>query len=650
MTVLQVGDTFGSYRVVRLLGQGGMGSVYLLEDEQGGYVAAKILDPGVHGDFEYRARFMREAEIALKIKSPALVTVFDIGEDPDTGLCYILMEYVGGGTLKNVLDERGPLPIAEALEYVLEVAKALKDIHSYGVVHRDIKPDNIMFTEDGRIKIADLGIARGGKIRATTITKNGFMIGTPAYMAPEQMVDSHHVGAKSDMYALGIVLHELLTGRRPFHDLPFMELMANAIKGERIPDIRTEKKEIPLAVSKLVAKMCEPKAENRFANMAEVIAEIIVILEGKSEASRVMARYGMSIAVGLFVLMLVIVLVKVCIKPEVPATQLPEEAPIEEMPPIDVVEPAPAPEEPALIVEAEPAAEVKPVVVETEIAPVIEEKPVIVEAKPDVVIEEEAKKPVVELKEAVSEPVQEVAKKKEKAKPKKPKTCSFMVGNVSLVAKASEEKRAKEVADFGNKTISLTRRIMALPTTTTLGKGKIKKFALDSNSTRVYLNPVTKVYHIGELSTKQKIFEAVYELVIKEAEFAKDAADKSLEQFVKMQVSRSLGLEYNRRALNREQRLWQVVFDRDSQIVSKYLSTRKYFYRQGILMGKMSTADFVATLSRAHNASLFLFCQEAGFAAEERKTIINCRDLRKFKYDSSDLDFVSGRITDPFDF
>ena len=280
--MLKSGDTFGDYRVVSLLGQGGMGSVYLLESASGMRVAAKILDQEMSGDHEARKRFVREAELALGVKHPNLVETYDVGEDPDTGLCYILMEFVPGGSLADRL-EAGPLPIDEAIRIISEISSVLELAREKGIVHRDIKPANIMFGADGAAKLADLGIARGTSSGAETmtVTQTGVMMGTPAYMAPEQMFDAHRVDGRADIYSLGIVFYEMLTGVRPNKDDTVVGLMAKAVKGERLPDVRKMRPEVSASVAKLISLMCEVKADRRVQTAAEVTAAIMQIMRGE---------------------------------------------------------------------------------------------------------------------------------------------------------------------------------------------------------------------------------------------------------------------------------------------------------------------------------------------------------------------------------
>ena len=279
--MLNPGDRFGDYTVVRLLGEGGMGSVFLLENAEGAEVAAKILDPENAGDHESRRRFLREAELAFGVKHPNLVETYDVGEDPETGLCYILMEYVSGGSLADRI-EAGPLPINDAVGIVYQIASVLELARQKGVVHRDIKPENILFGADGTPKLADLGIARGGLAgtHTTTVTHTGMMIGTPAYMAPEQMLDAHGVDVRADIYSLGIVLFEMLTGERPNKDDTVVQLMAKAVKGDPLPDVRALRPDVPAALAKLLARMIAPKKEKRMASPLQLAIALEIIERG----------------------------------------------------------------------------------------------------------------------------------------------------------------------------------------------------------------------------------------------------------------------------------------------------------------------------------------------------------------------------------
>ncbi len=263
--LLEPGDMFGDYTVEKLLGKGGMGAVYLVRAPDGEKYAVKLMFPEIASkNPDFRKRFAREAEFAMKIKHKNLISVYDVGEDPDTGYCYIIMDYVPGGSVKDRLAAKGALPIAEAISITAQIALALEVAHRHGVVHRDIKPDNIMFDADGTPKLADLGVAKfTDDEHKTTVTTTGMIIGTPAYMAPEQMMDSHHIDARADIYALGVVLYEMLTGRRPTEGSSAVELLAKALKGEALPDVRTMRPEISVAIAHVLSLMCAPRPEER---------------------------------------------------------------------------------------------------------------------------------------------------------------------------------------------------------------------------------------------------------------------------------------------------------------------------------------------------------------------------------------------------
>lgn len=286
--MLTPGGMFGDYRVIERLGKGGMGEVWRVEIESRRQpFAVKILDPALAAqDREFRKRFVREAEIAMAVRHPNLVRVYDVGEDPDSGLCYIIMQYVGGGSLSDRIAADGPLPTDEALDIVAQLAGVLETARLDGVVHRDIKSENILFSTEGVPMLTDLGIARCRfAASATTVTKTGFMLGTPAYMAPEQMLDSHNVDCRADIYSLGIVLFEMLTGRRPNEGVTTMQLLKKAATGEPIPDVRTVAPGVPGPVAKLIARMCEIEVDKRLATPAAVAEAVTAIRAGEDPFS-----------------------------------------------------------------------------------------------------------------------------------------------------------------------------------------------------------------------------------------------------------------------------------------------------------------------------------------------------------------------------
>lgn len=297
--LLKPGGTFGDYTVVKLLGAGGMGAVYLIRgDASGREFAVKILDPEMEkSDPEFKQRFIFEAELAMSIRHENLIEVFDVGRDPETGYAYILMEYVPGGTVRDRLTKWGALSVEEAGDIVSRVARSLAAVAAHHVVHRDVKPDNIMFTADGVTpKLADLGIARlaNEKTRHTAITENGFIIGSPAYMSPEQMENAHLADIRSDIHALGVTFWEMLAGRRPYEGEDALAIVARAMKGEAIPDVRRFRPDVPAGVADLIARMTRPNVEERIQTPDEVADELdrLLATDGGSGRRRIRVPSG----------------------------------------------------------------------------------------------------------------------------------------------------------------------------------------------------------------------------------------------------------------------------------------------------------------------------------------------------------------------
>lgn len=227
-------NTLGRYRIIRRLGQGGMGVVYLAEDETlGRTVALKVPHASVRIDDEGRARFYREARAAATLHHPHLCTVHDVGEIG--GILYLTMAYVEGRTLAELLRSGGKPPPRQAAELVHKVALALAEAHAHGVIHRDLKPANLMINSRGEPVVMDFGLARLVMVGEERLTRTGSVLGTPAYMAPEQVRgDRANVGPPCDVYSLGAILYELLTGTPPFQGSP-AEVFAQILTSEPPP-------------------------------------------------------------------------------------------------------------------------------------------------------------------------------------------------------------------------------------------------------------------------------------------------------------------------------------------------------------------------------------------------------------------------------
>jgi serine/threonine protein kinase len=220
----------GRYRLGELLGEGGMAEVFLAEDLRlGRQVAVKMLKPQLGADTTVRYRFEQEARTAARLSHPNIVGIIDTGEDE--GAAFIIMERLPGSTLADEL-ENGPLPEARVRDIARQVLSALEAAHTAGIVHRDIKPANVLTCGDGRVKVADFGIATAMD-EAQAVTSAGLLVGTPAYVAPERLAGAPAT-ASSDLYSFASVLYQCLTGRRPFEAASTIELIS-AVR-EREPD------------------------------------------------------------------------------------------------------------------------------------------------------------------------------------------------------------------------------------------------------------------------------------------------------------------------------------------------------------------------------------------------------------------------------
>jgi len=270
-----IGSTFGEYRIAELLGSGGMGSVYravdlMLERD----VALKILRSDVSDEPEQVERFRTEAVILARLGHPNIATLYRLAREDDR--LYMAMEFVRGRTLADLLARNGRLPLVHGLSWCCQVLDAMEYAHDLGVVHRDLKPANLMITDNGTVKVTDFGIARAlGTLRQT---RHGYVIGTPAYMSPEQ-VRGREVDGRSDIYALGMVLFETLTGRLPFEARDEISLL-RAHLTQQPPRPRTFLPHMPPAVDETIARAIAKAPEERFQSAAQLRIELEAALDG----------------------------------------------------------------------------------------------------------------------------------------------------------------------------------------------------------------------------------------------------------------------------------------------------------------------------------------------------------------------------------
>jgi eukaryotic-like serine/threonine-protein kinase len=264
----------GRYRIQRKLGAGGMADVYLAEDQElGRRVAIKILNGRHANDAQFIERFRREAKNAAALNHPNIVSIYDRGNAEDT--YYIAMEFLDGRTLKELIVSRGAAPVNVAIEYARQILSALRFAHRHGIVHRDIKPHNVLVDSEGRVKVTDFGIARAG---TSQMTETGSIVGTAQYLSPEQ-ARGGEVDQRSDLYSLGIVLYELLTGKTPFDgDTPVEIAMKHLSNAPKPPS--TLRADIPPELDMVVLRALAKNPDDRYQSADEMEADLERVARG----------------------------------------------------------------------------------------------------------------------------------------------------------------------------------------------------------------------------------------------------------------------------------------------------------------------------------------------------------------------------------
>src|SRR3954467_14495093 len=267
------------YRLDAQVGTGGMSTVYsafdtVLERQ----VAIKLMHREIADDSDQLERFRREARAVAKLNHPHVVGVIDAGEqdDDEDGFTtpYIVFEYVEGETLKDRIRRNGRLPVAESLAYATEIARALGAAHEHQIVHRDVKPQNVLIDEEGAAKVTDFGIARS--LTEEGLTADGRVLGTTDYVSPEQAL-GQDVGPQSDLYSLGIVLFEMLTGDVPFHGENQVAVAMKHVR-EEIPDVQMRRPEVSSALAAVVDRATAKDLDRRYASDRELIADLEDVL------------------------------------------------------------------------------------------------------------------------------------------------------------------------------------------------------------------------------------------------------------------------------------------------------------------------------------------------------------------------------------
>jgi eukaryotic-like serine/threonine-protein kinase len=264
----------GGYRVLKLLGEGGMGYVFLAEDGAlQRAVALKVMKPDVICEENAKERFFREARAAARVKHDHVITIHQVGEE--RGVPYLALEYLEGYSLDKALKERGEVSLKEAVRITREIASGLQAAHRQGLIHRDIKPANIWLeAPDGRVKILDFGLARH-LVEDTHLTKTGEVVGTPAYMSPEQARD-RGIDHRSDLFSLGIILYRLCCGQQPFHGSTTMAILTSLAVDDPIMPSQHNRL-IPIYLEQVILRLLEKEASNRYQSAQELVEALAAI-------------------------------------------------------------------------------------------------------------------------------------------------------------------------------------------------------------------------------------------------------------------------------------------------------------------------------------------------------------------------------------
>jgi len=320
-----IGQTVSHYKILSKLGEGGMGVVYKAEDTKlHRFVALKFLHPELTRDEEAKARFIHEAQAAATLNHPHICTIYEI--DEHEGQSFIAMEYIEGEGLKDRI-QKGPLPIDDLLSLAIQIGEGLHEAHEKGIVHRDIKPGNIMLTSRGQAKILDFGLARLGT--HTKITKTDTTLGTAAYMSPEQ-ASGKEVDRRSDIWSLGVVLYEMVTGARPFTG-EYEPAVVYSILHDNPEPLTSRRSQVPMELERIVGKALAKDASGRYPHVEDMLVDLRALRSatqsrGTTQSQKAAAKGGRNKLVIAGAAVVVIVALGLAIVPRLfrPSTQLRE--------------------------------------------------------------------------------------------------------------------------------------------------------------------------------------------------------------------------------------------------------------------------------------------------------------------------------------
>jgi len=274
--VFRVGESFRGYVVQKLLGRGGIGAVYLAKHELlGNLYALKVLYPEVVAkDATVVKRFLREARLATRVRHPNLVAVHDCGHDSDKDVYYLVMDFVSGSSLRDVLAFENRIEVHKAVDIIAQVAAALRAAQAFHVVHRDIKPENIMIQPDGLVKLVDLGIAKADNLGDSLRTNTDSVFGTPSYVSPEQAICSANVDVRADIYSLGVVFFEMLVGRCPYVGRNPADILQQILSEDPTPDVGDFVNDVDRNVAVVVRRMIVKDRNRRIASFDALLSEL----------------------------------------------------------------------------------------------------------------------------------------------------------------------------------------------------------------------------------------------------------------------------------------------------------------------------------------------------------------------------------------
>jgi Arc/MetJ-type ribon-helix-helix transcriptional regulator/predicted Ser/Thr protein kinase len=287
----------GNYIILDKLGEGGMGQVFKAKHRRmGRTVALKVLPPWASEKPSAVQRFQREVQAASKLIHPNVVTAYDA--DEAGGVHFLVMEFVEGEDLASRVSREGPLPVGQAVDFILQAARGLEYAHSQGIIHRDIKPSNLLVNREGVVKILDLGLVRFQEMGPEedsegrdSLTKTGQVMGTVDFMPPEQSVDAKRVDHRADIYSLGCTLYYLLTGKPPYEGETLVEKIV-AHRQKPAPSLCNVRADVPQALEFIFKKMVAKRPEQRYQSMSEVVRELERLLSGRSLAGTTVAAAG----------------------------------------------------------------------------------------------------------------------------------------------------------------------------------------------------------------------------------------------------------------------------------------------------------------------------------------------------------------------